>query len=108
MLLALSKVGYANAESAVPWVVHVIPTNFQSFEWLNLVSELIFWVTVVSGATTLSTRLASSGDLSGEFGALVRVSEGSELLSEMVCITLICRRTNGELLLRRKCAIRRR
>ena len=31
----------------LPWTMRVIPTLFQSIDWLNLVADLLFWVIIV-------------------------------------------------------------
>jgi hypothetical protein len=42
----------------LPWTMRVIPTRFQSIDWLNLIADLVFWVII---ASVISTTLVYLG-----------------------------------------------
>jgi hypothetical protein len=43
----------------LPWTMRVIPTQFQSIDWLNLIADLAFWVIIASIVSTSLMYLAT-------------------------------------------------
>jgi hypothetical protein len=45
------------------WSMRVIPTRFQSIDWLNLAADLIFWIAMTSGVSLSVLYQAKKGKI---------------------------------------------